>query len=114
MKHTIDAKGKPLGRVASEIAKLLIGKDTVEFQRNTMPDVEVTVTNASQIAISEKKKEEKEYAMYSGYPGGLKQVKLKDSLAKKGIGEVLRKTVSGMLPKNKLRSKMIQNLKVVE
>lgn len=114
MKHTIDAKGKPLGRVATEIAKLLIGKDTVEFQRNTMPDVEVTVTNANQIAISEKKKEEKEHAIYSGYPGGLKHVKLGDSLEKKGIAEVLRKTVSGMLPKNKLRSKMIQNLKVVE
>jgi len=114
MKHTIDAKGRPLGRVASEVAKLLIGKDTVEFQRNTMPEVEVTVTNANQIAISDKKKEEKEHAIYSGYPGGLRHEKLKDSLSKKGIGEVLRRTVSGMLPKNKLRSKMIKNLKVVE
>lgn len=114
MKHTIDAKGKPLGRVASEAAKLLIGKDTVEFQRNTFPNVEVTITNASQIGISDKKRAEKEYKIYSGFPGGLKTVKLKDALAKKGSGEMIRKVVSGMLPKNKLRAKMINNLKVVE
>jgi large subunit ribosomal protein L13 len=112
MKHTIDAKGKPLGRVASEAARLLIGKDSVSFQRNIAPKVEVNVINAAQISISEKKRENKEHKIYSGYPGGLRSEKLKDSLLKKGYGEVIRKTVSGMLPKNKLRAIMIKNLKV--
>ena len=53
MKHTIDAKGKPLGRVASEAARLLIGKDLTSFQRNIAPKVEVNVINAAQISISE-------------------------------------------------------------
>lgn len=113
-KHTIDATGKKLGRIASEAARLLIGKDSTEFARNIAPSVTVEVINASKMDISEKKKTEKEYAIYSGFPGGLRHEKLGTSLEKKGIREVLRKTVDGMLPKNKLRSIMIKNLIVNE
>ncbi len=114
MKYTIDAKGRSLGRIAAEAAAILMGKNNPSFQRNKLFSVEVSVVNASQIAISEKKKEEKEYRFYSGYPGGLRFEKLKDALVKKGNAEVVRRTVSGMLPKNKLRAKMIKNLKITE
>lgn len=110
--HTIDAKGKKLGRLATEIAILLMGKDTPEFAKNIVPNVKVTVTNASEIDIPEPKKESKNYKHYSGYPGGLRHEKMKEALDKKGIAEVIRVTVNGMLPKNKLRSKMINNLSV--
>lgn len=114
MKHTIDAKDQKIGRVATEAASVLMGKNRSDFTRNKFPEIEVEVINASQMAITEKKKDEKEYPYYSGYPGGLRFEKLSHTLNKKGVSEVLRKAVFGMLPKNKLRSRMIQNLKVVE
>lgn len=113
-KFTIDAKGKKLGRVASEVASILMGKNRTDFAKNVVPDVEVVVTNAGQLDITQKKQDEKEYRHYSGYPGGLRFQKLSDALKKKGIGEVVRHTVSGMLPKNKLRKIMIKNLSVTE
>jgi len=113
-KFTIDAKGKKLGRVATEVASILMGKNRTDFAKNIVPKVEVVVTNAAQFDISPKKKEEKEYRRYSGYPGGLRYQSLEDALIKKGIREVFRKTVYGMLPTNKLRSIMIKNLFVTE
>lgn len=110
MNYTIDAKNKKLGRVATEAAHILMGKNTTNFVRNTAPEIKLTINNISLIDISEKKTEEKEYRWYSGYPGGLRFEKLKDALAKKGRSEILRRTISGMLPKNKLRSVMIKNL----
>ena len=114
MKYTIDATNKKLGRVSSEIAILLMGKNSVDFARNVIPNIEVTITNASKINIDTNKKETAAYKWYSGYPGGLRDEKLKDALAKKGYGEVLRRTVYGMLPSNKLRSRMIKNLTISE
>jgi len=114
MKYSIDAKNRKLGRVASEAAHILMGKSTTDFSRNTVAPVELTITNVSQIDIPEKRKDEKEYKWYSGYPGGLRMEKLKDALIKKGTREVLRKTIFGMLPKNKLRKVMIKNLVMKE
>jgi large subunit ribosomal protein L13 len=114
MKYSIDATNKKLGRLGSEVAILLMGKNTTEFQKNKIPNVEVTVENASKMNISEKKQDEKNYTHYSGYPGGLRVEKIKDVLVKKGYGDILKRTVYGMLPKNKLRSKMIQRLKISE
>jgi large subunit ribosomal protein L13 len=114
MKYTIDAKGKKLGRLATEIAVLLIGKNLPTFKRNEAPDVQVVVSNASQIALTETKKDSKEYKFYSGYPGGLRFEKLSTTIDKKGYADVLRRTVDGMLPKNKLRSRMIKNLTISE
>lgn len=110
--HTIDAKGKKLGRLSTEIAVLLMGKDKPAFARNVVANVSVQVVNAEQIDIPDTKKEKKEYKHYSGYPGGLRHEKMKEALDKKGIAEVIRTTVMGMLPKNKLRSKMIRNLHI--
>ncbi len=113
-KHTIDAKGMKLGRVASEAARLLMGKDNTDFVRNSAPSVVVEIANAKAIDLSEKKLGTKEYVHYSGFPGGLRTETLDQALTKKGIREVLRKTIFGMLPKNKLRSVMIKNLIVNE
>ncbi|MBP9821650.1 MAG: 50S ribosomal protein L13 [Candidatus Pacebacteria bacterium] len=113
MKYTIDAAGKNLGRVATEIATALRGKLTPDFAPNVKPKNTVTVTNAAQINISAKKAETT-YANYSGYPGGLKLETRGHLRDRRGIQEVLVRTVSGMLPKNKLRSLMLKNLTINE
>ncbi len=112
--HTIDAKGKKLGRVASEAAVYLMGKKQVGYSRNTVADVNVTITNASQADISEKKMKEVEYETYSGYPGGLKKETLGKVITDKGYSEAFKIAVYGMLPGNKLRKQMMKNLTVTE
>lgn len=112
MKHVIDAKNQKLGRIASQVAKILIGKDTAEFARNIVPNVQVEVINASALDFSEKKKGDKYYLTYSGYPGGQKKEKLGDLIERRGVKEVVERAVYGMLPKNKLRSEMIKGLTV--
>ncbi len=112
--HTIDATNQKLGRVASQAAALLCGKASTDFARNKMPVTKVEITNASKISITETKKKTKTHSRYSGYPSGLKKETLERTIEKKGYSEIIRKAVSGMLPKNKLRSKMLLNLKVSE
>ncbi len=114
MKHVIDAKNKKIGRIASEAAKLLMGKDTPAFAKNIAPDVEVEIINASKADMSEKKKTEKFYRTHSGYPGGQKEEKLGDLIERLGIGEVFQRAVYGMLPTNKLRSRMMTKLTITE
>lgn len=114
MKHTIDATNKSMGRVASEAAKLLMGKNTAEFVRNAAPKVSVEITNVSKARISGKKLDTKEYKKYSGYPGGLKTFSMRKVVDDKGFKEVFRKAVYGMLPQNKLKSKMMKNLTISE
>lgn len=110
MEYKIDASNKAIGRVASEAATFLMGKNTPEFQRNKTPDVKVTILNASKAKISQKKKKEKKYQRYSGYPGGLKTRTMEEVITKKGYREVFEKAVRGMLPANKLRKGMMKNL----
>lgn len=108
--HIIDATGKVLGRLASKIAILLRGKHKPHFvPYKDMGDF-VIVKNVEKIKITGKKMEQKKYFRHSGYPGGAKEVSLK-VLFQKNPGEVLRKAVFGMLPKNKLRAKQIKRLK---
>ncbi len=113
-KHTIDAQGKKLGRIASEAAKILMGKDTVDFSRHKAPEVEVTITNAGKLSISEKKLDRKTYKRFSGYPGGLKEEKMGHLIDRKGIKEAVRHAVRGMIPNNKLRTDMLKRLKVTD
>lgn len=110
MKYVIDAKGKALGRVASEAASLLTGKAVVAYKRNVVPAITVHVENASKIKISSKKLDQTEFRHHSGYRGGLKAQKISDFISKKGHKELMRKTVYGMLPINKLRRIVIKNL----
>lgn len=112
--HVIDAENKKLGRVASEAAAILIGKDSVEFAKNKVAPVKVVINNASKADITDKKKTEKTYTRYSGFPGGLKKPTMKKVLEKKGYTEIFRKAVNGMLPKNKLQTPRLKNLTVNE
>lgn len=112
--HTINAEAKKIGRIASEAAKILMGKNSTAYQPNVVADVEVRVTNAGKADISEKKKEEKIYRHYTGFPGGLIDTPLKRLIEKKGVSEAIRVAVKGMLPKNKLQAKMMKNLVVTE
>ena len=112
--YTLDATNKKLGRVASEAAKIIMGKNTPEFARNLVPNVTVVIENASKIDLPERKKKSLTYQSYSGYPGGLKTLDATQMIARKGYRELFRKAVFGMLPTNKLRARMIKKLIVKE
>ena len=110
----IDAKGKSLGRVASEAAMILMGKDQPDYKPHVVETEGVHITNASQVALTEKKKTEKKYSRYTGYPGGLKFEPVSKVLEKHGYEEVFRRAIRGMLPGNKLRPVMMKKIKVTE
>ena len=112
--YTIDAKGRTLGRVASEAAQALQGKKSVHFVRNKVLPVTVTIVNASKLSLSEKRVDEKAYSRYTGYPGGLKHFTLKDVVRKTGHAGLLTKTVDGMIPRNKLRKERMKRLKITD
>ena len=112
--HTIDAAGRPIGRIASEAASLLMGKNMAAFARNILTDVKVNIVNAAKTKISRKKMVEKEYFSFSGYPGGRTSQTLAELIKNSGYKEVYRNAVYGMLPKNKLRKEMMKNLEVTE
>lgn len=112
--YKIDATGKKMGRLAAEVAVLLMGKGDADFARNKIPENKVEVSDASKMSIDTKKKLDKKYYAHSGYPGGLKEESLEQVIAKKGAKEALRRAVSGMLPKNKLRARMLANLKITD
>jgi large subunit ribosomal protein L13 len=107
--HLVDVKDKVLGRVSTEIAQLLIGKSKPYFVNHLDVGDWVVVINASEVAITGGKAEKKEYTRYSGYPGGLKRERFKD-LQKRKPEEIIKLSVSGMLPKNKLRKKRMRRL----
>lgn len=109
--HKIDATDQAVGRLASQIAQLLRGKNKVSFSPHIDGGDFVVVSNIGKLKFTGKKIEQKKYYRYSGYPGGLKETKLKDLFAN-NPGEVLRKAVYQMLPKNKLRANMIKRLTV--
>ena len=111
-KYTIDAKGRVPGRVATEIAVLLMGKNRTDFARNKIPDVSVEVVSSAEMKLDQKKLRDKTYAHHSGYPGSLKLHSQAHVVETKGHKEVLRRAVYGMLPKNKLRPRMMKNLNI--
>jgi len=111
--HTIDVTDKVLGRLATEIAILLRGKQKPDFvPYKDMGDI-VIIKNIRKIKITGKKIEKKIYYRYLGYPGGLKEIPLK-RLFKTKPEEVLKMAVFGMLPKNKLRAKQIKRLQFIK
>jgi large subunit ribosomal protein L13 len=114
MNHVIDAKNRTIGRVASEAAMVLMGKNKTSFAKNIVADVTVTITNAAKTSVATPKLTGKTHVRYSGYPGGLKRFMLAETIAKKGFAEVYRKAVKGMLPKNKLQAQMMKNLVVTD
>jgi large subunit ribosomal protein L13 len=109
--YTIDASGKVLGRLASEVAVFLRGKNDTNFANYKVSGNKVTVFNTAKIVYTGNKMENKKYQRYSGYPGGISTIILKD-LLEKAPNEPLKRAVYDMLPKNTLRSKTIKNLKL--
>jgi large subunit ribosomal protein L13 len=112
--YKIDVNGKKLGRVASEIASILIGKNNPNFEKNQVADVKVQVINASKMDITEKKSQTKVYTHYTGFPGGLRKRTLEEVATKKGYVEVLEKAISGMIHNNKLKAQVLKNLTINE
>lgn len=109
MEYKIDASGKILGRLASEAAMLLRGKNSPSFDPSKMSKNRVIIGNAGKIRVSGKKLEQKLYRRHSGYHGGLKEENLQ-KLMVRDPRLAVRRAVMGMLPKNKLRNKIIKNL----
>ena len=109
--YVIDAENQILGRLAVKAALLLSGKRKVDYTSNVDNGDFVVVVNAAKIAVTGDKLKEKTYTSFSGYPGGLK-IKSMERLLRTRPGEVIRHAVKGMLPKNKLGSRMITRLKV--
>ncbi|MBL7158995.1 50S ribosomal protein L13 [Candidatus Microgenomates bacterium] len=109
--HLIDAQDKILGRLATEIAQLLIGKKKPYFVYHLDCGDFIVVINAKKVKVTGKKEAQKIYTRYSGYPGGLKKEPL-SKLREKKPEEIIRRAVSGMLPKNKLRKKRLKRLYV--
>lgn len=108
--HTIDAENEILGRLAAKIAVLLRGKEKPSYVPYKDEGGVVIVKNIGKIKVTGKKYKDKIYYHYSGFPGGLKGISY-GQLFQKKPGEVLKKAVYGMLPKNKLRDIQIKRLK---
>lgn len=111
---TIDATGKTLGRVASESAVFLMGKNKASFERNIYSGFPVKVVNASKLRITVKKLTEIYHTRYSGIPGGLRILSGTETAEKKGLKELIKLAIYNMLPGNKLRREMMKNLKITD
>ena len=107
--HLFDAKNYVLGRLSTEIAKILSGKNKVDYTPNIDGGDAVVVINAEKINVTGNKENDKKYYSHSGYMGGISETTVKE-LRKDNPGEIVRKAVVGMLPKNKLGSKMQKRL----
>jgi len=109
--YVVDADGKTLGRLATEVARILRGKHKTEFTPHVDTGDPVVIINADKIKTTGKKMQEKVYKSFSGYPGGLKETNLETMLAKKPT-EVVRHAVWGMIPKGRLGRQTFKKLKV--
>ena len=112
--YAIDAAGKSLGRVASEAAKALMGKTAADYTPHIRSNVRVTISNAAKLRITEKKRLQKIYTRYSGYPGGLKKESLSSLIGRRGASDALRHAVKGMLPRNTMLVARLKNLQISE
>ena len=109
--YLIDAAGKTLGRLATRVASLLIGKGKTVVIHDQLCGDSVVVVNAEQIHVTGKKRDQKIYKHYTGYPGGLRTYTF-DELMTKKPEEIILRAVSRMLPKNKLGTEMLRRLRV--
>ncbi len=109
--HTIDGEGKAPGRLATEIATLLIGKHKTAFAPNLDIGDHVQVVNAGKMVVTGKKLEQKNYYHHTGYAKGLRTKQMK-TVWEENPGEVLRRAVSRMLPKNKHRTERLKRLAI--
>jgi large subunit ribosomal protein L13 len=109
--YLVNAEGKVLGRLATELAKILRGKNKPTFTPHVDTGDFVVVVNAGKVVLTGKKMKDKMYYHHTGYPGGIKEIAAEKLLAKKPT-EVLRIAVKGMLPKNSLGRQVLRKLKI--
>lgn len=109
--YLVDAKGKVLGRLATQIARLLIGKSKPTYVPHWENGDHVVVINAREIRVTGKKSKEKMYDHYTGYPGGRREYNF-ETLLTKDPREIIKRAVQGMVPKNKLGDQMMKRLLV--
>jgi len=109
--YVVDAENKVLGRLASELAKILRGKHKPQFTPHVDTGDYVIVVNAEKVSLTGNKLKNKVYYSHSGYPGGIKSVTAEDLKAKRPE-DLIRFAVKGMLPKNRLGRKLFKKLKV--
>jgi len=107
----VDASGKVLGRLASKVAVMLMGKDRPQYTPHVDTGAYVVVTNAEKVRLTGKKLSQKFYKSYSGYPGGLR-LRPASEMLEKHPGDVIRLAVRRMLPRTKLGRQMLKKLKV--
>lgn len=109
MEYNIDATDQIVGRLATKIAVLLRGKNDPRFDPRRLADNRVVVYHTDEVRVTGRKRSQKLYRRHSGYPGGLKEETL-ERLMRRDSRRALRRAVEGMLPKNKLRPRMMKNL----
>lgn len=109
--YIVDAAGKPLGRVATQVATVLRGKHKPEFTPHVDTGDHVIIINCEKVVLTGHKLDQKFYYHHSGYPGGLRKTSYRDMMKRKPLF-VMRKAVQGMLPKNRLGRQMIKKLRL--
>ena len=109
--YVVDAEGQTLGRLATEIARLLRGKNKPQYTPHVDTGDFVVVVNAEKVVVTGKKAEQKVYRRHSGYPGGLKETSYEQMMERRPT-EILRRAVKGMMPKNRLARQQLTKLKI--
>jgi large subunit ribosomal protein L13 len=109
--YVVDAAGQNLGRLSTQVARFLLGKSKPQFTPGVDVGDFVIVVNAEKIAVTGKKLDDKYYYRHSGYPGGMKQISLRDQL-ERFPERVIRSAVWGMLPHNRYGRKLMKKLKI--
>lgn len=111
--YVVDAQGKNLGRLATQISRYLSGRNLVDYTPHVDNGAYIVVLNAEQIAVTGNKEMVKMYRSHSQYLGGLKETNLA-KMRVKNPAHILRHAIAGMLPKNRLQAKMLDRLKLVQ
>jgi large subunit ribosomal protein L13 len=109
--YVVDAEGKHLGRLATEVVRVLRGKNKPQYTPHVDVGDFVVVVNADRVAVTGRKAEQRVYRRHSGYPGGMKETSYEQMFARKPT-EVLRKAVYGMMPKTRLARRQFKKLKI--
>ena len=109
--HVVDAEGQTLGRLATEIARILRGKNKPQYTPHVDTGDFVVVVNAERVVVTGRKAEQKLYRRHSGYPGGLKTTTYEQMLERRPT-EILRRAVKGMMPKTRLARQQLRKLKI--
>ena len=109
--YVVDAEGQTLGRLATEIARILRGKNKPQYTPHVDTGDFVVVVNAEKVVVTGRKAEQKVYRRHSGYPGGLKTTTYEQMLERRPT-EILRRAVKGMMPKTRLARQQFRKLKI--